>query len=435
MFDSFPIHTKSEIKALTDAGGVRVPNYTAPTEETNNAVKKLMGALFHKKKNDMLEAMRELRMRGHRFKDKSYVLLVPEDKNGPMYTCLFWRFGDVEDLVIQAPHEGPDGTRYASLDIFLNTRAQALIFNYSHPKSIPKVGSAKSPSDMAHNWNNTFLTACVALYNLRPTSVAVQVHGMRGGPKMHVLMVNLFNAKYRHNGFAEMVAYAMSKHFTPEEQAGLAIASRTLTFPNSFNIQQSAHNTTTTGRVLNRTSDSGRFIHLELDSTFRANNGPAILRRMKIIASLIDALVWRKQFLATGTWPLLKASALPPVASEEPTPVTEEPVVIADPVEDENDEHDDLPVDDDDGDEEEPIEEKPHPSNNPTLETLDALFDYHAHTEETGRKYGALTEAAKAFAKTILESCPDCADRSAAVHTVREACWIAGAAIALDPNQ
>jgi hypothetical protein len=76
-----------------------------------------------------------------------------------------------------------------------------------------------------------------------------------------------------------------------------------------------------------------------------------------------------------------------------------------------------------------------HPSNKPTLENLDQLFTYHRPTAVTIPKYEAINAAAKALAKAILETAPDCADRSAAIRLVTQARMQANAAIACMPPE
>lgn len=63
---------------------------------------------------------------------------------------------------------------------------------------------------------------------------------------------------------------------------------------------------------------------------------------------------------------------------------------------------------------------------------LEHIFSYHKPTADQLPKYERLREAAKEFAKAIVECTPECADQSAAIRHVREAVMTANAAIALD---
>lgn len=74
-----------------------------------------------------------------------------------------------------------------------------------------------------------------------------------------------------------------------------------------------------------------------------------------------------------------------------------------------------------------------HPSNRPTIDSVDALFTYHAPSGDQPERYARIRATAKLLAQHILESCPPCADTSAAVRHVREAVMLANAAIALVP--
>jgi hypothetical protein len=66
-----------------------------------------------------------------------------------------------------------------------------------------------------------------------------------------------------------------------------------------------------------------------------------------------------------------------------------------------------------------------------TIEQLDDIFRYHDDPKKVPN-YLAVREAAKCFAKAILENTPGSADQSAAIRKVREAVMTANAAIALD---
>lgn len=74
-----------------------------------------------------------------------------------------------------------------------------------------------------------------------------------------------------------------------------------------------------------------------------------------------------------------------------------------------------------------------HPSNRPSPENLTAFFTYlHAPRGDQIERYEALQDAAKDFGLAVMENCPDCADRSAAIRKIREAVMVANASIALE---
>lgn len=62
---------------------------------------------------------------------------------------------------------------------------------------------------------------------------------------------------------------------------------------------------------------------------------------------------------------------------------------------------------------------------------VEHVFKYHAPTPEQVVQYGAIREAAKHLAATILANSPPSADQSAALRHLREAVMTANAAIAL----
>ncbi len=64
---------------------------------------------------------------------------------------------------------------------------------------------------------------------------------------------------------------------------------------------------------------------------------------------------------------------------------------------------------------------------------VEKVFTYQqVPNEETKDRYRKVTRAAQTLAETILDCVPNCADRSAALRSVREARMWANAAIALN---
>lgn len=62
---------------------------------------------------------------------------------------------------------------------------------------------------------------------------------------------------------------------------------------------------------------------------------------------------------------------------------------------------------------------------------LNEIFTYHAPGPGDPEKYEAIRTAGKALAQAILDNCPPCADRSAAIRKVRESVMVANASVAL----
>lgn len=73
-----------------------------------------------------------------------------------------------------------------------------------------------------------------------------------------------------------------------------------------------------------------------------------------------------------------------------------------------------------------------HPSNSSDHFDVKELFTYHSPNSEDISKYKSIREAASALANVILDSCPTCADKSAAIRKLRECVMTANASIALD---
>lgn len=75
---------------------------------------------------------------------------------------------------------------------------------------------------------------------------------------------------------------------------------------------------------------------------------------------------------------------------------------------------------------------QPHPSNRPGLDDIEALFTYHPPSALQPHRYKEIRQAAKRFAAVLIDNCPDCADRLAAIRKLREAVMVANASIALE---
>jgi hypothetical protein len=63
---------------------------------------------------------------------------------------------------------------------------------------------------------------------------------------------------------------------------------------------------------------------------------------------------------------------------------------------------------------------------------LDWIFSYHSPSPEQLPRYAKIRAAAKEFAQVILDETPFCADQSASLRCVREACLWANSAVALE---
>lgn len=61
---------------------------------------------------------------------------------------------------------------------------------------------------------------------------------------------------------------------------------------------------------------------------------------------------------------------------------------------------------------------------------LENWFTYHSPTPDRLPKYQAIREAAKQFARVVVENSPASADQTAAVRKIREAAMTANQAIA-----
>lgn len=64
--------------------------------------------------------------------------------------------------------------------------------------------------------------------------------------------------------------------------------------------------------------------------------------------------------------------------------------------------------------------------------SIDQLFTYHAPKGDQPERYERIRNAAKEFAKVVLECTPECPDQTVAIRKIREAVMTANASIALE---
>ena len=62
---------------------------------------------------------------------------------------------------------------------------------------------------------------------------------------------------------------------------------------------------------------------------------------------------------------------------------------------------------------------------------LDNIFTYHSPTSDQVEQYSKIRNAAKEFARVVIENSPASSDQSTAIRKIREAVMTANAAIAL----
>ena len=73
-----------------------------------------------------------------------------------------------------------------------------------------------------------------------------------------------------------------------------------------------------------------------------------------------------------------------------------------------------------------------HPSNSVQPSDVKELFTYQPPSADDASKYSSIREAALSLANVIIDVCPGCADKSAAIRKLRECVMTANASIALD---
>lgn len=81
------------------------------------------------------------------------------------------------------------------------------------------------------------------------------------------------------------------------------------------------------------------------------------------------------------------------------------------------------------------INEEPKPARKAPgyqVEDLDNLFTYHPPKGDQAERYGRISNAAKEFARVVLENTPACADQTVTIRKIVEARMSANATIAIN---
>jgi hypothetical protein len=227
--------------------------------------------------------------------DKDIVFFKPSNIK-KVHVSFLWRFGKADDLILEDPHEGIDGTLYSAPCIFLNTRARCMLINAIHPRSIQKILGTSAVCDGCHDRTTLYYKAHCMLANTFGTAFFVQLHGMSYDPTTSMLMYTCAGKIVAKKSGPRMMCLALQNYFSLAECNTFKIASpldgistvfhRPLTGPKYEPYGQMSGvmqwsdgpNTLIEGRQLNgggATSlghDSGRVLFAEMDRRFKDQN-------------------------------------------------------------------------------------------------------------------------------------------------------------------
>lgn len=276
--------------------GKPVKDYKSPDSKIINQMNNFFDALHSNDVENIIKLANILNVRGKRFKTHPNILFFtgPRAKVGITF---FWRVGNmvipndketysnpVHPLVLQSPHEGVDNATKSALTLFENTKARILIMNAVHPRASdqkPKCQSTRSISDSSHSSSTLFHKAHIKMSVLYPFAFFVQVHGMKKHKNMHVLIVNSYNSEFtkvRKSG-PRLFADALPEFFSANECHDMSLCGTINSKKGvEFKRPTGCHNSNMQGHHLNGGNicstgkrDTGRFMHVELDPTFRLN--------------------------------------------------------------------------------------------------------------------------------------------------------------------
>jgi hypothetical protein len=365
--DGFPEIKMSKQEAIQTTrpfSGRNVKNYKGPSQNIINHLQKFFLALDAENHKGITEGMSSLNFVGFRFKEAPGTVYFGANNRSEVAINFFWRFGatvipgqpetfgnPVDQMMLEAPHEGSDNTFPSSVKMFVNTRARILIGNGVNNHSGSSGGvkcqsNKRYKSDGAHNSETLFNYAHMMMAAMYPDSVFPQIHGMKGGKAM--LVVNCTNSHFTdpEKSAAEMLGRACGHVWPNKKQLGDFAFCGNVTGKHADGIAYSkiyrrpkgCHNTTISAHVLNPggsqcskgKKDSGRFIHLEFSPAFRMSQFKMYKGNMKNFALALNQLmvIWNEKAGNPNDYKVVKS----PYLVGEPTDESDVPVPVAETV-------------------------------------------------------------------------------------------------------
>jgi|Deesub1362A_J573_1020465.scaffolds.fasta_scaffold00412_12 hypothetical protein len=161
---------------LSDAfkGGIYIP----PTDEELKDAETLLGSLFRGVLNERVEALsRKIGLRPIQIShDGERLIILMEDERKTGRGLMIFRLEDYRGFVIQVPHSFTDiHTRKIGLRLFLDSRAEAVIFNTVR-RQYSDSGTTVD-ADMAHIRESYFTVFAKTFAETHPSGYIIQLHG------------------------------------------------------------------------------------------------------------------------------------------------------------------------------------------------------------------------------------------------------------------
>ncbi len=285
----------SQLAEVGPGPGIPVAEYILPDQSTVANLSVLFKTL--QRSTGITESVvlfaNELELEMVRSLEDHHLVFFRPNNFKKVHISFLWRFGTADDLILEDPHQGIDGTTFSSPCIFLNTRARCMLINAIHPRSIQKPADTPSITDGAHTPSTLYYLAHCMLANMFLSAFFVQIHGKSYYPPGDaIIMYNgcgKFTAK---NSACRMLCDELQKNFTLDECNTFTLTSDLhgiskvykvpLTGPRDGSpdgcvFAWSSHGVDTIieGRQLNSGNathvghDSGRFVMVEMDKRFK----------------------------------------------------------------------------------------------------------------------------------------------------------------------
>ncbi len=263
----------------------------------------------------------------YRTKEHNNCLIFSSKNKTDIPIAFAWRFpeyikgkkvSEPDNLIIEDPHEIGDGVYRLCPLLFLNTKARIWMMS-ALDKNVAKAppGKTRSPADGAHNRTTMFYKTHVLLYNMFPSMVCLQVHGMSSKPdpvdgttKLYFMVWNGIGTTFRPNDSSTMLCRSIPKYFNDKECSKFLVCSEILepyttlsgkvlplakkTIPEETVLKgrkMGGPTSNVEGRHVNSKTDTRRFLEIETSSWLRLKE-PNSLRLAKAINDMM--ILWKK---------------------------------------------------------------------------------------------------------------------------------------------
>jgi|SRR6185503_5306022 len=222
---------------INDFIGQPIKDYVDPSDTTRHNTKALIDALVAKNADAIKAATDTLGLQCYVLDNSPELVFYRHKDISKWPLVLYWNFDPKAlQVVIEDPHNKSDLVFRVTARLVGNNdfwRPLCMISNAAsrdcgHGKADGQPNRANS--DCAHAWQCLFRFVSSWIYDAYPKLPHIQIHGMKGGANMHLLLHNAYNAQFVQNipSICREFAYALTDAFPLEECNNFTMTTKSL---------------------------------------------------------------------------------------------------------------------------------------------------------------------------------------------------------------